>query len=164
MPVLVLACARSSEPTGNPTVAPVSTERATHASASADAALTAPAHTGHADASCAPWDGAALDLTIDDGDSCGAPSAPSTSIHIWQGLPLSAGRTLVIEDASKAGSLVRCAAVGKRCEVAKRAELTIDTYVDGVQVAGHYTATFRDGTRESARFDLKWCARRAMCG
>ncbi len=129
---------------------------------SSTASPAGPARVGHVSASCAPWDGGAIDFVIDDVAACPKDLHASVNLAVWKGLPLAAGKSFHFADPSQDGHGGRCRADGK-CESARRVDLEIDSY-DDQTVTGSYALEFRDGTTEKARFSATWCTRKAICG
>lgn len=119
----------------------------------------------HTSASCAPWDGAAVDLVVDDVKECATSPRAMVAIAIWKGLPLASGKVLDFRDGSQEGSGRKCPADGSRCTMAKHVELVIDTYDDKTMaMTGYYTLTFADGSTLSESFNATRCGDQARCG
>lgn len=122
--------------------------------------------TGSIKASCAPWDGAAIAMTI--GSKPAQPKhavePPYLNINIWKDLPLHDGQTIRLGSTSQAGSAIRCARDGSACEVATSTVIRIDRFRRGSGATGHYELRFKNGDNLSGSFDLTWVDVRMICG
>ena len=121
--------------------------------------------TGSIQASCAPWDGAAIAMTI-----AARPFEPKQpveppylNINIWKDLPLHDGQTVKLSTGSQAGSASRCLKEGS-CEAAISSEIRFDKFKPGSSATGHYELHFKNGDTLSGAFDLKWVEVRMFCG
>jgi hypothetical protein len=121
--------------------------------------------TGYIQASCAPWDGPAIAITLASRpfEPKSEPKPPSLNINIWKDLPLHDGQTLSL-GSSQTGSAIRCMKEGGACEVATSAEIRIDRFKAGSGASGHYEFHFKNGDTLSGAFDVKWVDVRMMCG
>ena len=117
----------------------------------------------HLNATCAPWDGAAIELDIDDLAACATTPHAFIAISVWKAPPLAPGTTLRLSNVSQEGNARRCAAGAERCEPIQSTVLTIETS-DDKTMTGYYTLTFADGSVLEERFTATWCERRARCG
>jgi len=104
-----------------------------------------------------------MELVVDDLKECSTADRPLLSIRIWKGLPLAAGKTYSFSDPSQDGSASRCPGGGKKCELAKRVELTIDSN-DEKGATGSFALTFRDGSRVEGSFAADKCGGHPLCG
>lgn len=115
-------------------------------------------------ASCAPWDGPALEMRLTKGPAeCKKVSGPFLSISIWRDLPIHAGQVVNLDAGSGTGSVARCDKEGD-CKLTQSATITFDKYQEGVSAAGHYELQFKGGEILKGSFAVKWCAERVLCG
>jgi hypothetical protein len=114
--------------------------------------------------SCAPWDGAAIGITLTTGPAeCKRTSEPFISIGVWRGLPVKAGQVVKFAPDSDAGFASRCKKEGD-CVRAQSGTITFDRYEEGSVASGHYELHFKGEETLSGTFDVKWCHERVMCG
>lgn len=116
-------------------------------------------------ASCAPWDGPAVDvrLTTESAPDCKRNSEPFIDIGVWRGLPIHAGQEVKFDSGSDAGFASRCAKEGN-CERAESGRITFDAYEEGSGARGRYELHFKGGEIVKGSFDAKWCKERVICG
>ena len=116
-------------------------------------------------ASCAPWDGPAIAITLttEPAECKRAVSGPFLSMGVWRGLPIHAGQVVKFGAGSDAGFASRCVKEGD-CERAESGEITFDTYKEGTGATGHYTLHFKKGETIEGHFEAKWCDMRIVCG
>jgi len=121
--------------------------------------------TGSIQSSCAPWDGAAIAMTIGtkQAQPQHAPEPPYLNVNIWKDLPLHTGQTIELSSSSSAGSASRCLKEGQ-CELATSAVIRIEHFKTGSGATGHYELHFKNGETLSGSFDLTWVNVRMMCG
>ena len=158
--LLLVGC---SHPTNERTPVGSNSVSVTAASSVSAAAPTGSIRTAHLLESCAPWDGAAMELVVDDLKECSSADRPLLSIRIWKGLPLAAGKTYQFTDPSQDGSASRCLGGGKKCELAKSVVLTFDTYEEK-SATGSFVLTFGDGSRVVGTFAADKCGGHPLCG
>ena len=115
--------------------------------------------------SCAPWDGAAMAITLTPSpvDPKAFPKPPYVGINIWNDLPLHDGQVLKFTYSSKLGSVTRCLKEAN-CEVATSAEVRIDSVKPGAAARGHYDIHFKNGDTFTGSFDVKWRDFHQRCG
>src|SRR5262249_54649000 len=77
----------------NPTPKPSATLAATSEGSATPRPPTGAARKAHLRKSCAPWDGAAMELIVDDQPGCSTADLVGIGISIWKGLPLATGKT-----------------------------------------------------------------------
>jgi len=120
---------------------------------------------GTMQASCAPWDGAAVVLTFTTKPLEGkrAPDGPFLTMGVWKDLPLHSGQVVKITPGTSNGFASRCKKEGD-CEAVQSAEITFDTYKEGTGATGHYELHFKNGETLIGTFDVKWIATRVICG
>src|SRR2546422_700841 len=95
--------------------------------------------------SCAPWDGAAIEMRLTTGPAeCKRVSGPFLSIAIWRGLPIHVGQVVNLDAGSGAGSVARCAREGD-CKLTESATITFDKYQERAGAVGHYELQFKGG-------------------
>ena len=134
--------------------------------ACAAAQTASPAYsTGSIQASCAPWDGAAIAMTITTKpfETKQGPEPPYLNLNIWKDLPLHDGQTIKLGSTSSTGSASRCLKDGD-CQMATSAEIRIDKFRPGSGATGHYELHFKNGDTVSGTFDLAWVNVRMFCG
>jgi hypothetical protein len=119
---------------------------------------------GSVQASCAPWDGAAVEVRLTSEPAhCGPSKGPFVSIAVWRGLPLHAGQTVKFGPGSDAGTASRCLKEGD-CQAARSGTVVFDRFGEGKGAAGRYELIFRDGEVVKGSFDVAWCPVRTICG
>jgi hypothetical protein len=115
-------------------------------------------------ASCAPWDGPAVELTLTaEKASCKRSSFPNLRIYIWRGLPISAPTTIHFDDQSDNGGASLCSSENS-CQRAVKGSITFKTFEGGKHGSGSYEFVFQDGTIKKGTFDADWCNVQAICG
>ena len=119
---------------------------------------------GTMQASCAPWDGPAIVLTLTNEPSeCKRTTEPFLSLGVWRGLPLQSGQTVKFGQGSDAGYASRCKKEND-CERAQSGSVTFDKYNETSGASGHYELHFKSGETLTGNFDVKWCQERVICG
>ena len=115
--------------------------------------------------SCAPWDGAAIAITLSpDVVQCErAPSGPFLSLGVWRGLPLHDGQVVKFDSRSDNGFASRCAKEND-CQRAESGTIEFDKFKEGSGARGRYELHFKSGETVSGTFDVQWCKTRVMCG
>ena len=114
--------------------------------------------------SCAPWDGAAVQITLTDGAAqCErAPSGPYMSMGIWRGFPLHDGQVVKFDSGSDNGFASRCAK-DNDCHRADSGTIEFEKYKEGSGARGRYELHFKGGETISGTFDVAWCKTRMIC-
>ena len=114
-------------------------------------------------ASCAPWDGPAIDIRLTaEAAQCKDVTGPYLDMGVWRGVPIHAGQVVKLSSSSEnEGFASKCTKVGD-CERAQSGTITFDTYKDGSGATGHYELHFKSGD-VSDKFDAKWCEERVVC-
>ena len=114
---------------------------------------------------CAPWDGAAIALTLATKpvECKRVPTSDYLNIGVWRGLPIHDGQTVKFTSVSDDGFASRCSKANN-CERAESGEITFDTFKEGASATGHYELHFKGGETLSGKFDVKWCEFREFCG
>jgi len=114
--------------------------------------------------SCAPWDGAAVEVTLTkEPAECNRSSGPFLEIGVWRGLPLHAGQEVKFGPGFDAGFASQCAKVGD-CQRAESGTIVFEKYQEGGGASGHYELHFKGGKTINGTFHAKWCHKRVMCG
>jgi hypothetical protein len=111
-------------------------------------------------ASCAPWDGAAIAVFLNGAKSGCDVSYPLINIYVWQ-LPVTPGQKIVL--AGNVGGASRCQ-LPNQCERATHAAITFDRYEEGKGGSGTYDLVFPGGEHEHGSFKAAWCNVRMPCG
>lgn len=115
-------------------------------------------------ASCAPWDGPAINITLtQEPPQCKRTMEPCISMGVWRGLPIHPGQEVKFGSGSDAGFASRCKKVGY-CERAESGTIIFESYQEGSGASGHYELHFKGGETLSGTFDAKWCDTRVVCG
>ena len=115
-------------------------------------------------ASCAPWDGAAIEVTLTkDPGKCDRTDGPYLAIGVWKGLPIHSGQEVNFDSSSSVGFASQCAKAGD-CERAESGKIVFDKFEQGEGASGHYELLFKGGKTLTGSFDAKWCDKRVICG
>jgi hypothetical protein len=114
---------------------------------------------------CAPWDGAAIGITLATKpvECKRTPAFPYINMGVWKGLPIHDGQVVKFTAISDIGFASRCSNENN-CERAESGEITFDTFKEGTSAAGRYELHFKGGDVVSGKFDVKWCEFREFCG
>jgi len=114
-------------------------------------------------ASCAPWDGPAIDIRLtSEPAQCKNVAGPYIDMGVWRGLPIHAGQVVKLSSSSEnEGFASKCAKSGD-CERAQAGTINFDTYQDGSGATGRYELHFKSGD-VSGSFTAKWCEERVIC-
>jgi hypothetical protein len=128
-----------------------------------------PQRFAHFRAGCAPNDGRAVALSIDDGlSACSSgPPVSALSFLIWgQDLAgLHAGSVLKIGAGPKATTqAVRTLPSGRALLQVTEGSLVFTTYVERRHATGSYDVTYADHRTEHGTFDAVWCPGGGACG
>ena len=119
---------------------------------------------GTMQSSCAPWDGAAIEMRLTtEPAACKKGGGPFLSIAIWRGLPIHAGQVVNLDAGSGAGSVARCTKEGD-CKRTESATITFDKYQERSSASGHYALQCKGGEILKGTFEVKWCEERVICG
>jgi len=114
--------------------------------------------------SCAPWDGAAIEVTLTkEPAQCTRTDGPYLAIGVWKGLPLHDGQEVLFSSGSNAGFASQCAKAGD-CERAESGKIVFEKFQPGSGASGHYELHFKGGRTLIGNFDAKWCNDRVVCG
>lgn len=115
-------------------------------------------------ASCAPWDGAAVEVTLTkEPAKCDRTDGPYLAIGVWKGLPIHSGQEVDFDSRSSTGFASQCAKTGD-CERAESGKIVFEKFEQTKGASGHYELVFKGGKRMTGTFDAKWCHKRVMCG
>lgn len=114
--------------------------------------------------SCAPWDGAAIEVTLTKEPArCDRTDGPYLAIGVWKGLPLHDGQEVKFNPGSSDGFASQCAKTGD-CERAEYGKIVFEKFQAGSAASGHYELHFKGGRTLTGDFDAKWCNDRVVCG
>ena len=115
-------------------------------------------------ASCAPWDGAAVEVTLTkEPAKCDRTDGPYLAIGVWKGFPIHSGQEVDFDSRSSAGFASECAKAGD-CERAESGKIVFEKFEQSKEASGHYELMFKGGKRMAGTFDAKWCNKRVICG
>src|SRR5262249_4009263 len=114
---------------------------------------------------CAPWDGAAIGLTLTPKRAqCDRISEPFLMITVYD-LPVHAGQTVKLNSSDQVhGGQSSLCASKEKCVPAESGTVTFDEYREGVSAKGHYQLKFHDGRELSGSFEVTWCKIQEFCG
>lgn len=114
---------------------------------------------------CAPWDGAAIQLTLaNEALQCQREAQGAyMMLGVWRGFPIHSGQVVNFGPKDNNGFASRCKKANE-CEAAQSGEIAFDSFDKGKGATGHYELRFHDGETITGRFDAKWCTVRMMCG
>jgi hypothetical protein len=131
-------------------------------SRSGSAAPTA-SYRGTIQPSCAPWDGAALELTL---DRVSGRGPDQVRVLLWRGRLPNPAETLVLPSDSNGGGQVLVCSENGRCATVERASLAFESGPDDSIVRGQLQATWpATGSEIQAAFSASWAeGRPALCG
>lgn len=112
---------------------------------------------------CAPWDGAALGITMTRGKAgCEPPKGEHVGVTLWRGLPPRPGKKFDFKD-RELGTATRCKAPND-CSAAESGWIEFDRYdPKGGKASGRFELRF-EGSIEAGSFDAEWCPGEALCG
>lgn len=115
-------------------------------------------------ASCAPWDGGAIEVTLTkEPAKCDRTDGPYLAIGVWKGLPIHAGQEVNFDSRSSTGFASQCAESGK-CERAESGKIVFEKFESGKGASGHYELFFKNRKTLIGNFEAKWCEKRVICG
>jgi len=115
-------------------------------------------------ASCAPWDGPAVELTLTkEQATCKRGAYPNMRIYIWRNLPTTAPTTIHFDNRTDNGGASLCTSENS-CQRAVKGSITFKTLEQGKHASGGYEFEFPDGSIEKGSFDADWCTDRVICG
>ena len=119
---------------------------------------------GTMQASCAPWDGAAITLTLSTTPlHCKrAAKGPFLNLGVWKDLPLHSGQVVKIAAGTSNGFASRCRKEND-CEAVDSGEITFETFKESSGATGQYDLHFRNGDHLTGSFEVKWCDVRELC-
>jgi hypothetical protein len=116
-------------------------------------------------ASCAPWDGPAIELHFSTTPlKCGQGDIIELTISFWRDLPLHDGQTFSIDSKSNWGGASHCKGGQQPCERATSGNVHIDSFTQEKTAKGTYDLLFPKLGRVSGSFRAEWCKGRVMCG
>lgn len=130
-----------------------------------------PATPGHAwpyavvMADCAPWDGAALSVTLaQTGPSSGQPGYPLLHIGVYHSPTEVLGHAFSFDLAdTREGGMSFCR-TDSTCISGKSVKVRFDQVAPDSTVDGAYQLVFPDGQRESGSFHARFLTQPALCG
>jgi hypothetical protein len=111
---------------------------------------------------CAPWDGPALAVVLNNTAGCAPLTFPYIQISLWRDLPPKAGKTFSFDIRNSNGQASRCLKPNE-CEPATSGSVVFDIVDEGKEVKGRYELHFKDGI-EGGSFEAPWCPNRSFCG
>ena len=115
-------------------------------------------------ASCAPWDGGAIEVTLTkEPATCDRTDGPYLAMGVWKGLPIHAGQEINFDSRSSAGFASQCAKAGD-CERAESGKIVFEKFESGKGASGRYELLFKNGKTLTGTFEAKWCDKRVFCG
>ena len=116
-------------------------------------------------ASCAPWDGPAIDIYFSNAPlKCGKGNAVELSMFFWRELPLHDDQTFTLDEKSKWGGASYCKGGEQPCERATSGTIHIEKFARGKGAEGTYDLVFAKKGRVKGNFHAEWCEARVMCG
>jgi hypothetical protein len=114
--------------------------------------------------SCAPWDGAAIEVTLTkEPAQCSRTDGPYLVIGVWRGLPLHDGQEVKFDSISSIGFASTCAKAGD-CERAESGTVVFEKIQQDSSASGHYELHFKGSKTLTGKFNAKWCSDRILCG
>jgi len=114
--------------------------------------------------SCAPWDGAAIEVTLTkESAQCSRIDGPYLVIGVWRGLPLHDAQEVDFDSRTSNGFASQCAKAGD-CERAESGAIVFEKFQQGTGASGHYELQFKGGKTLTGSFNARWCNDRVMCG
>jgi hypothetical protein len=124
------------------------------------------APSAHAQASCAPNDGPAVAIRMDNQASCAATSFTGLDVLIW-GADLDnlhAGATFMFGASTNATTQGYRASPSAQQVPVVSGTITFDTFTSGQSATGSYDVTYMDGSTDQASFEAVWCPGGGTCG
>lgn len=116
-------------------------------------------------ASCAPWDGAAIELRLSPSPPIAKePVAPWIVVSVWQSREEVSGGTFRFPDASgHVGAATHCRSE-QDCEPVESGTVHFDRFVDGKPATGTFDLVLKGGRRERGNFSAEWGELQVPCG
>ncbi len=116
-------------------------------------------------ASCAPWDGAAIELRLSPSKpTATGPSAPWIVVSVWESREEASGRTFRFPDNSgRVGAATHCRDEDN-CEGVESGTVRFDRFADGKPATGSFDLVLKGGKRERGTFSAEWGALAVPCG
>lgn len=116
-------------------------------------------------ASCAPWDGAAIELRLSPSKpTAKGPSAPWIVVSVWQSREEASGGTFRFPDNSgRVGAATHCRNE-ENCEPVESGVVRFDRFVTGKPATGTFDLVLKGGRRERGAFSAEWGALAVPCG
>ena len=116
-------------------------------------------------ASCAPWDGAAIELRLSPSPPIAKePVAPWIVVSVWQSREEVSGGTFRFPDASgHVGAATHCRSE-QDCEPVESGTVRFDRFVTGKPATGSFDFVLKGGRRERGSFSADWGELTVPCG
>jgi len=116
-------------------------------------------------ASCAPWDGPAVNLHLSGSPlKCGQGDVIELTISFWRDLPLHAGQTFSLDAKSNWGGASYCKGGQQPCERATSGSDHFESFSQEKGAQGSYELEFPKLGRVSGSFQANRCKMRVVCG
>lgn len=116
-------------------------------------------------ASCAPWDGPAIELHVSTAPlKCGQGDIIELAVSFWRDLPLHDNQTFSLDAKSNWGGASYCKGGQQPCERATSGSIHIDSFTEEKTAKGTYELVFPKLGRVSGSFRAEWCKVRVICG
>ena len=115
--------------------------------------------------SCAPWDGAAIELRLSPSPpKAKEPVAPWIVVSVWQSREEVSGGTFRFPDASgHVGAATHCRSE-QDCEPVESGTVRFDRFVDGKPATGTFDLVLKGGRRARGSFSADWGELTVPCG
>lgn len=115
--------------------------------------------------SCAPWDGAAIELRLSPSrPTAKGPVAPWIVVSVWQSREEVSGGTFRFPDNSgRVGAATHCRNE-QDCEPIESGSVRFDRFVEGKPATGSFDLVLKGGRRERGNFSAAWGEMQVPCG
>lgn len=115
--------------------------------------------------SCAPWDGAAIELRLSPSlPTPTGPSAPWLVVSVWRSREEVSGETFRFPDnTGRVGAASLCRN-GDDYEPVESGMVRFDRFADGKPATGTFDFVLKGGRRERGSFSAEWGELTALCG